>query len=41
MSCQKHPKYQVINRPIADCAKCWELWREKYGKGNKRVKKKG
>lgn len=29
--CAKHPKYKVKRAPIADCARCRDMWRERIG----------
>lgn len=46
MKCPKHPKYQAIRRPLADCKDCWDLYQAKKGeamanknKGKKETKK--
>jgi len=27
--CTKHPSYRAVRNPIADCAKCEEMWRNR------------
>lgn len=29
MKCKKHPKYQAIRKPTADCQPCRDMWVEK------------
>lgn len=32
MQCQKHPKYQAIQKPRIDCKRCWEIYNRKHEK---------